>query len=116
MFIDPRLGVKRKCSSDFIWGIEMAHALIGIIEVFDVENDRMGMVGYRIAPWLWNAGICTEALKRVVAFIFSETDMDRLQGNADVRNTGSNSVLGKMRLSSGGHHPSRQDGAPILRL
>ena len=63
--------------------------------VFDVENDRFGMVGYRIAPWLWNTGICTEAMCRVVEFIFSETQLDRLQGNADVRNIGSNRVLKK---------------------
>lgn len=60
-----------------------------------LENDRFGMVGYRIAPWLWNTGICTEAMRRVVEFVFSETEMDRLQGNADVRNVGSNRVLEK---------------------
>lgn len=32
---------------------------------------------------------------RVVEFIFSETTIDRLQGNADVRNIGSNKVLQK---------------------
>ncbi|MBO5055696.1 MAG: GNAT family N-acetyltransferase [Lachnospiraceae bacterium] len=53
------------------------------------------MVGYRIAPWLWNNGICTEAMRRVVEFIFSETSMDRLQGNAEVRNISSNKELQK---------------------
>jgi len=97
LFIDPRPNVNRKPSPDFIWGIELkdTNEVIGEIEVFDVENDRFGMVGYRIAPWLWNTGICTEALKRVVAFIYSETAIDRLQGNADVRNIGSNRVLEK---------------------
>ena len=97
LFIDARPNVNRKPSHDFIWGIELkdTHEIIGQIEVFDVENDRLGMVGYRIAPWLWNAGICTEAMRRVVKFIFSETTIDRLQGNVDVRNTGSNKVLKK---------------------
>ena len=66
-----------------------------MIEVFDVENDRFGMVGYRIAPWLWREGICTEALRGVIEFIFSETGIDRLQGNVDVRNVASNRVLQK---------------------
>lgn len=97
LFIDPRPNVKRKPSPDFIWGIEQkdTNEVIGMIEVFDIENDRFGMVGYRIAPWLWNTGICTEAMRRVVEFIFSETAIDRLQGNADVRNIGSNRVLEK---------------------
>lgn len=95
LFVDPRPNVKRKPSHDFIWGIEekASHKVIGMLEVFDVENDRIGMVGYRIAPRLWNQGICTEALQCVVDFIFSETAMDRLQGSADVRNHGSNKVL-----------------------
>ena len=42
-----------------------------------------------------NSGVCTEALRRVIDFIFSETAMDRLEGRADVRNTGSNRVLEK---------------------
>ena len=97
LFIDPRPHVKRKPSHDFIWGIELkdTNEIIGQIEVFDVEDDRFGMVGYRIAPWLWSTGICTEAMLRVVEFIFSETTIDRLQGNADVRNIGSNKVLQK---------------------
>ena len=97
LFVDPRPHVKRKPSHDFIWGIELkdTHEIIGQIEVFDVEDDRFGMVGYRIAPWLWSTGICTEAMQRVVKFIFSETTIDRLQGNADVRNIASNKVLQK---------------------
>ena len=68
LFVDQRPNVNRKPSHDFIWGIELkdTHEIIGQIEIFDVENDRSGMVGYRIAPWLWNTGICTEAMRRVV--------------------------------------------------
>ena len=97
LFIDPRPNVKRQPSHDFLWGIEQksTHKVVGLIEVFDVENDRFGKVGYRVAPELWNSGICTEALRRVVDFIFSETAMDRLEGTADVRNTSSNRVLKK---------------------
>lgn len=97
LFIDPRPHVKRTPSPDFIWGIELKEngTMIGMVEVFDIENNRFGMVGYRIAPWLWNTGICTEALQRVVRFIFQETEMDRLEARADVRNIGSNSVLEK---------------------
>ena len=63
LFIDPRPNVKRKPSHDFIWGIENKedNRVIGIIEVFDVENDRLGNIGYRVNPNFWSKGICTEA-------------------------------------------------------
>ena len=97
LFVDPRPNVKRKPTDDFLWGIERkdTREVIGMIEVFNVENGRFGMVGFRIDPRFWNEGICTEAMKRVVDFIFAETEMDRLQGDANVKNTGSNRVLEK---------------------
>ena len=76
MFIDPRPHVKRKPSHD-------------------VENDRLGKIAYRVDPARWNQGICTEALTKVVDFIFSETALDRLHAEADVENTASNAVLKK---------------------
>lgn len=97
LFIDARPNVNRKPSHDFIWGIESKkeHRIIGIIEVFDVENDRLGNVGYRIDPNWWSRGICTEALMRVVDFVFSETRLDRLHVEADIENVASNKVLKK---------------------
>ena len=97
LFIDPRPNVKRKPSHDFIWGIENKedNRVIGMIEVFDVENDRLGNIGYRVNPDFWSKGICTEALKRVVDFIFSETTLDRLNAEADIENVASNMVLKK---------------------
>ena len=97
LFIDPRPHVKRKPSHDFIWGVELreSNKVIGILEVFDVVNDQIGTVGYRISPDLWNQGICTEAMRRVVDFIFTETTIQRLHAEADVENSGSNAVLRK---------------------
>lgn len=97
LFIDPRPNVKRKPSHDFIWGVELkgTHKIIGLIEIFDVENDKYGMVGYRIAPFYWNQGICTEAMTEIIRFLFTQTKMERIEAHADVRNIGSNSVLRK---------------------
>lgn len=39
--------------------------------------------------------MCTEALTCVVEFIFTQTELDRLQAHADVRNIASNRVLEK---------------------
>lgn len=97
MFIDPRPWVKRKPSPDFKWGVVSrdTNAVIGDISVFDIENSRMGSVGYRFDPEVWGNGYATEALREAVRFIFTHTELDRLQATADVRKTASNRVLEK---------------------
>lgn len=96
-FIDPDPGKKHRLTSDYIWWIELksTHKVIGQIEVYDIKDKRFGMLGYRIAPQLWNTGICTESINRVIEFVFSKTGIDRLQANVDVRNTASNRALEK---------------------
>ena len=97
MFIDPRPWVKRKPDPDFKWGIVLkeTNAVIGDVSIFDIENARMGSVGYRLDPDLWGHGYVTEALRVAVEFIFTHTELDRLHAAADVRNTASNRVLEK---------------------
>ena len=97
MFVDPRPWVKRKPSPDFKWGVVCrdTNTVIGDISVFDIENNRMGSVGYRFDPDEWGNGYATEALQAAVRFIFTCTELDRLQATADVRNTASNRVLEK---------------------
>ena len=97
MFIDPRPWVKRKPDPDFKWGIVLkeTNAVIGAVSIFDIENARMGSVGYRLDPDLWGHGYVTEALRAAVEFVFTHTELDRLHATADVRNTASNRVLEK---------------------
>lgn len=103
MFIDARPWVKRKPSPDFKWGMALRHpdgdrpagSVIGDISIFDIENARMGSVGYRLDPELWGRGYATVALQAAVEFIFTHTELDRLQATADMRNTASNRVLEK---------------------
>lgn len=97
MFIDARPWVKRKPSPDFNWGMVLKNSgtVIGMVAIFDIENSRMGSVGYRLDPDLWSQGYATEALQAAVRFIFEHTELDRLQATADVRNIASNRVLEK---------------------
>ena len=96
-FEDPAPGKRHRRTSDLIWWIELKSTgkVIGEIEVYDVKDNRFGMLGYRIDPRLWNTGVCTEAIRRVTEYIFGETDFDRLQANVDIRNTASNRALKK---------------------
>lgn len=97
LFEDSGTGKKPEYTSDYIWWIELkdTEKIIGEIEVYDILDRRFGMLGYRISPDYWNTGICTESINRVKKFIFSDTDIDRLQANVDVRNTASNKALKK---------------------
>lgn len=106
MFVDPRPWVKRKPSPDFKWAMvlkapscspaaDSSGRVIGDISVFDIENSRMGSVGYRLDPDLWGKGYTSEALAAAVDFIFTHTELDRLQATVDVRNIASNRVLEK---------------------
>lgn len=97
MFVDPRPWVKRKPSPDFKWAMvsKDTNTVIGDISVFDIENSRMGSVGYRLDPDLWGQGYTSEALAAAVDFIFTHTELDRLHATADVRNVASNRVLEK---------------------
>ena len=97
---DPRPWVKRKPSPDFDWGIVLkeSNKVVGMIAIFDIQNARMGDIGYRVNPEYWNMGITTEALKEVIRFIFENTEIERLNGRVDVRNIGSNRVMEKCGL------------------
>ncbi|MBE5801023.1 MAG: GNAT family N-acetyltransferase [Clostridiales bacterium] len=97
LFFDARPWVKRKPSQDFKWGVVWKETgkAIGMLEIFDVQNQRMAYVGYRLHPAFWKRGIATEALRQAVDFVFGKTELQRLQATADVRNTGSLRVLEK---------------------
>ena len=97
LFVDPRPHVKRKPNPDYNWMLVLKDTgkVIGQAEVFNVENGRMADVGYRIHPAYWGRGITTEAMQRVIRYVFEETTLQRLNASADVRNAGSNRVLEK---------------------
>lgn len=90
-------GTSQNSEKDLIWWIELkdAHKIIGQIEIYDIEDDRVGMLGYRIDPAFWNSGIATESIRRVIDYIFTETAMDRIEAKAATENTASNKALEK---------------------
>jgi len=59
---------------------------IGELWVYLIEKDRMAKLAMRIgAPWQ-GRGYATEALREIVRFCFTETELQRLWTDADVRN------------------------------
>lgn len=104
MFEDRRPWVKRKPSLDFRWSVVLKenNKVIGELQVFNIENCRMGDIAYRFNPKYWNQGLATESLRAVIDFIFTKTEMKRLNANADVRNIASNRVLEKCGFTKEG--------------
>lgn len=96
-FIDPRPWVKRKPCQDFKWGMVLRETgkVIGILEIFDIQNQRMAYVGYRLHPAYWRQGLVTEALRCAVDFVYANTELMRLEATADVKNIASLRVLEK---------------------
>ena len=68
LFIDPRPWVKRKPSQDFNWGVVLREngKAIGEVAIFNVQNQRMASVAYRLHPAYWRQGIVTEALQQAI--------------------------------------------------
>lgn len=97
MFLPSRETKRPKVNLDIKWGIELVeeHKLVGILEIFDIEDCRLGYVGYRLQPKYWNQRITTEALKGAIDFLFQNTELERLHANANVDNYRFNRVLEK---------------------
>lgn len=97
LFIDARPWVKRKPELGFDWGVVLRKTgkVIGTVTIFEVENNRMAGLGYRLDPRFWGRGIATEAVMEAIRFLFEQTELDRLWATVDVRNAASWRVLEK---------------------
>ena len=71
------------------------HRLAGEVNLFNIENDRQAMIGYRISAAYQNMGFVTEALRRVIRFCFEETGVQRLEAEVMTVNVASNRVMEK---------------------
>jgi ribosomal-protein-alanine N-acetyltransferase len=66
---------------------------IGIM-AYSPEN-RSAEVGYSLSRDCWNQGIMTEALARVIRWMFEELYVNRIEGQFDLRNPASGRVMEK---------------------
>lgn len=79
------------------WGIFANNdkdTLVGIIEAFDF-NQKVDMItiGYFLAEAHWGKGIASEAVSRVVRFLFQEVEVNRIQAEVMPANEVSKQVL-----------------------
>lgn len=75
------------------------HRAIGSIGVVHVDERVDAMeIGYCIGENYWHLGITTEALKRIMQFLFDEVGVNRLLAKHDVKNPNSGKVMKKAGL------------------
>lgn len=70
--------------------------VIGELWIYLIENNRMAKVAFRLSKAYHNKGLMTEALKEVINFIFTKTEIIRLWTDVHVDNVSSYKVLEKV--------------------
>lgn len=68
---------------------------IGDLWVYLIENNRMAKVAIRVAKDYQGKGIASEALKAMIEFCFTKTELQRIWSDVDIRNTASIKLLEK---------------------
>ena len=69
--------------------------VIGEIWIYRIENNRMAVPAIRLVPSAQGKGYGSEALRAMTHFCFENTELKRLQAEADVRNIASQKILEK---------------------
>lgn len=90
--------------SFFQWAIVFNGECIGSISVVNLIDDylRLAHIGYCIGKKWWHKGITTEALRRVMEFLFEEVGVNCVQSRHDPRNPNSGAVMKKCGMTYDG--------------
>ena len=68
-----------KATKSFHWGIvhKQDSKVIGEIWIYLIENNRMAKVAFRLSKQYQGNGLMSEALKSVIEFCFSKTELQK---------------------------------------
>ncbi|MFG5464436.1 GNAT family N-acetyltransferase, partial [Enterococcus faecalis] len=69
----------------------------GLID--DKEKIKTKTMGYVLGEKFWNQGYMSEALTRVINFLFETTDVNRIEAEHDVNNPSSGRVMKKSGMT-----------------
>ena len=89
------------------WAIELKAIgqPIGSISVVRLNDQvQSAEIGYCIGRAWWRKGITSEALERVIQFLFDDVGMNRIEARHDVNNPGSGKVMQKCGMQLEGIH------------
>ena len=80
------------------WAIEFKEdkKMIGTIGFHNWNMEHFSAeLGFVLSPLYWNMGITTEALKRIIKFVFEETNINRIEAKCEPENSASSRVMEK---------------------
>ncbi len=87
------------------WVIELKSIskVIGTIDLVNVDSrNQCGTFGYCLSANYWNQGIASEALKAMLAYLFSEGDFHRIEASHLIENGASGRVMIKCGMKQEG--------------
>ena len=87
-------------NSTYYWGIYLKDGeMIGSIGItITSEYDSKGELGYKIGSRWWNQGYSSEAARAVIAYMFRNTDIERIESYSSVENPASSRVMEKIGM------------------
>ncbi len=87
---------KEKTGTRWVVSLKETGELIGEIGFFDYDKKhRKAEIGYKLASEHWRKGYMSEAMRAVLDYIYSETDINRTEALVDPRNPASFLLLEK---------------------
>lgn len=96
---------QEKNTKNFHWGIvhKQDHKVIGEMWIYLIENHRMAKLAFRLSHSYQGNGLMAEALKSVVHFCFTNTELQRLWTDVHILNHASYKTLEKVHFKREGH-------------
>lgn len=93
-----------KAGRELSWLMELKDTgrVIGEIVLYDFKLKKQADIGYRISKRYWGQGFATEAGDAIVAFAFSDLELDRLQIRCFTDNPGSVRIAEKLGFQKEG--------------
>jgi RimJ/RimL family protein N-acetyltransferase len=84
--------------------LKSTRAMIGDVAFFiQRDDDRQAMIGYSLARPFWRNGYATEAVSRLIAYLFDEMKLHRISAECDVENISSWRLLEKLGFRREAH-------------
>lgn len=97
--LNPRLlfDKENKPSKSFHLGIELNETkkVVGDLWIYLIEKNQIAKIAIRISPLHHNKGIGTEAVKGIVDFCFTNTELKRIWSDVHIDNVSSCRMLEK---------------------
>ena len=86
------------------WAITLRgnDTLIGTVSLHNFGPGRVE-IGYELNPAYWGQGIMTEAVTAVLNYVFSQTDVHRVEAIIDIHSTESKALLEKLGFTYEGN-------------